>query len=747
MLRYRVKKRNEMRVLLTRLMASCLLVSMTLTGCHTNLQTKTTGQTKVAMGRYMEESIELQKFIKYETKDVVIWESENGKLQALVLNETLTGYEEGPDGKWIEIDMPLCNALNQMGEKLYELGDVMITPESKKVYIEGYKTDEEGKRGDFYVAQFLDNTLKEIKISWDNENKAIDLEVQVDEAGNILILDAVSSGVQIFDGQTGELKQVVGKEEDIRDFTVVGNQVFTIGSSNALNIYAIKDGALQRSIEGVEVDVQSQIINADEEGSVYILTTEGVFKLPKDGNVFEKIIEGDLCSLSSPSIGLRDAKVCKGEIHANLSGNPFLLVKYVYHQEVPAVPETQITIRTLKQCPKLRLAVQIYKEKHPDAYIRFEVMLNEENQQYGVGDAEAINILNTEILAGQGPDIFVLDGLPVDAYMKKGILADLTQFVDEKTQSEGLLNNLMNTYQTGQKVYAIPLEFGLVVGLGKKELTQDGISLEKLVQYKEKHPDKKVIHSTSPGKRIKEIGSWWAPRLFDKEGKVNTSEIKTLLQGLKTITPKVKDGYALVDYTYDSYGFRTPEFLLYDDGCVEIDRAENGRALQVLAYINEHYGDSQITTKIDGEENIAIPVELVGINNSSKNQDAAKEIVSIALSKEVQSNEALSHFPVREDALEDWILRNNYSEYKPMYVIWENDGTVKDQVEFEWGYEKEMQQFLESCKKAKLMKPMDPQIYEIIRDESEAYFNDNMEIDETVNNITHKINLYLSEQS
>ena len=745
MLRYGVKNKNELRVLLTRSIVSCLLVSMTLTGCHTNSKTKTVSQTKVAMGRYMEESIELQKFIKYETKDVAIWEDENGKLQALVLNETLTGYEEETDGKWEEIDMPLCKALNQIDEQFYELGDVIITPGSKKIYIQGYKENAEGKRGEFYFAQFLGSTLKEIDVSWNQDNTTLDLEVKVDEEGDIFILDIMLPGVQIFDGETGKLKQVVGKEEDIRDFTVVGNQVFTIGSPNVLNVYNINDGMLQRSVEGVEVDVMSQIINADQEGSVYILTTEGVFKLPKEGSVFEKVIEGDLCSLGSISIGLKDAWVYKGVIYAALTDNPFKVVKYVYHDEIPTVPEIQVTIYTLRECDRLRQAADIYKKKHPDAYIKFEGTLNVEDRWAGKGEAEAISILNTEILAGEGPDIFVLDGLPVDAYMKNGVLADLTQFIDEKTQSEGLLNNLMKTYQIDQNIYAIPLGFHLVVGVGEKELTQDGISLEKLVQYKNNHPDKDLIHSTLPGIRIRQIGSWWEPRLFDKEGKVNTAEMKTLLQGLKTITPKVNNQYALIDYIYGELGCNLPEHLLYDQGCVEIDQARAPNSLQVIAYINEHYGDSQITTKIDGEENIATAVETIGINSASKNQEAAKEIMSIALSKEVQSD---GGFSVRNDLLEDCILHpDKYYEFKPMYIIWEEDATVKDQVEFEWGYEKEMQQFLESCKKAKLMKPMDPQLYEIIKEESEAYFNDDMEIDETVNNISQKINLYLSEQS
>ena len=43
-----------------------------------------------------------------------------------------------------------------------------------------------------------------------------------------------------------------------------------------------------------------------------------------------------------------------------------------------------------------------------------------------VPTADTIRALNAELLNGSGADVLMLDGLPVESYMEKGILADLS---------------------------------------------------------------------------------------------------------------------------------------------------------------------------------------------------------------------------------------------------------------------------------------------------------------------------------
>ena len=68
-------------------------------------------------------------------------------------------------------------------------------------------------------------------------------------------------------------------------------------------------------------------------------------------------------------------------------------------------------------------APELVQASHPEVYVQYEV---------GMGDtavkeeADAINRLNTELMAGNGPDVLVLNGLPWESYQEKEILGDFS---------------------------------------------------------------------------------------------------------------------------------------------------------------------------------------------------------------------------------------------------------------------------------------------------------------------------------
>ena len=57
----------------------------------------------------------------------------------------------------------------------------------------------------------------------------------------------------------------------------------------------------------------------------------------------------------------------------------------------------------------------------------------------GMTEADAIRTLNTEILAGNGPDLICLDGFNLESYLEKGVLADVSHILD---QADPLLRNI-----------------------------------------------------------------------------------------------------------------------------------------------------------------------------------------------------------------------------------------------------------------------------------------------------------------
>ena len=71
----------------------------------------------------------------------------------------------------------------------------------------------------------------------------------------------------------------------------------------------------------------------------------------------------------------------------------------------------------------MRRLIARFQKQNPDIYVNYQIGLSGED---GVTASDALRMLNTEILAGDGPDVLMLDGISVDTYTEKGLLMDLT---------------------------------------------------------------------------------------------------------------------------------------------------------------------------------------------------------------------------------------------------------------------------------------------------------------------------------
>ena len=62
--------------------------------------------------------------------------------------------------------------------------------------------------------------------------------------------------------------------------------------------------------------------------------------------------------------------------------------------------------------------------------------------QYEKPNSDDIRSLNTERLNGEGADVLILDRLPVDSYIEKGVLMDISGLRDELVKDSGMLENI-----------------------------------------------------------------------------------------------------------------------------------------------------------------------------------------------------------------------------------------------------------------------------------------------------------------
>ena len=67
---------------------------------------------------------------------------------------------------------------------------------------------------------------------------------------------------------------------------------------------------------------------------------------------------------------------------------------------------------------------------------------------------DALKNLNTKIMAGEGPDVLVLDNMPIESYINKGLLLDLSTFAGELNGNGNLFQNVVEAVKTDDKLYA-----------------------------------------------------------------------------------------------------------------------------------------------------------------------------------------------------------------------------------------------------------------------------------------------------
>ena len=222
---------------------------------------------------------------------------------------------------------------------------------------------------------------------------------------------------------------------------MVGNRLLTVGNEG-IDIYSTETGALEEPDSALseyfnsmgddlrENMLYAQITAAEAEDTIYYADATGMYRYTFGAGEMEQLINGSPCSLSNPAIYLNDL--------IELEDNTFLiryeddqgtlLMHYEYSEEASAVPSEEIKVYALEDSQNIRQAISNFQAQNPDYYVNMEVGMSGDDS---VTVSDALSTLNTNIMAGDGPDVILLDKLPIDSYIEKGLLEDLTDVVSE----------------------------------------------------------------------------------------------------------------------------------------------------------------------------------------------------------------------------------------------------------------------------------------------------------------------------
>lgn len=593
----------------------------------------------------------------------------------------------------------------------------------------GVDTSQESDDGYHYSAEGNLYTYKKGKLSiWaeNNEEKTIDISGNgslsgTAMAGNKMALlvrnqDSMQYRVEIYDLGTmesrtldnKELSEYLNSEEDISGLAL---------DSTGETLYIAGKGIGRYDLKG---DQFGYLMDYDALKGLIDAGKEFVSSLAVDGKE-EKLI------LSAENPEQNQSKLYLCEKGAGGSGKQ-------------ASKET-LRIYSLKE-NGIRQAAALFQEKHPELAVTFETGYTGEE---GVTLSDAIRTLNTELMAGEGPDILLLDGLPADSYIEKGILEDVTDTV--KPEKEKLFYNIISAYNGGEKIYQVPTAFSVPVLLGKKDVTDSKDSRE-LMDVLKKQAGGQTPAMTA-GNLAGFAGSMFITSDLLKDT-VDEGELAEFYRGLQTIGQSLPDGelQSVEDWERPAYWAEqypagsSPELALY------FGKAQMGTdflssyetCMQILALCKEKGFSYGHLNQAGGNHFTANGV--LGINHTGKHVDEAKEFLKYYLSEEVQSDGMYTGFSV---------LRDSVDKEKYVSENGESAGTVseKDTPEEEMELHKltpaefkELTGFFE-----KLDTPVrdDAVVLQKVMEQAEACLFEGKSPEDAAKEVCSEVNLYLSE--
>lgn len=583
-------------------------------------------------------------------------------------------------------------------------------------------------------------------------------------------------GAYLVDPTTGEaLQELAASEVEVAG--VSGSEALLIGNGT-LRRYDLAageplegDAALEEMLFSLNQTYEpattyGQEINfaEDEEGRLYFVTRQGIYSHVMGGGTVEQVVDGTLNTLSDPANTLIGMAVQNQIFYVLcMDGNgKTILRRYAYDAAVASVPERELTIYSLHQDDAVTQAAVMFQKEHPDTFVNYQVGLSGTD---GVTVSDALRTLNTDILAGNGPDILVLDGMSVATYAEQGLLTDLAPILKEMDDQEGLLENIVYGYQQGEMVPAVPTRFAIPMVAGAKNQVEAFQSISQLPDFAGE------TGAMIPSEIIylpERLYPFYAARWQQEDGTMNQEVLTEYLQCIRQsyenfqaaadeqdleMLSYFQQTLAEVDpsrtlglyYYLDPYGFDAFQFLQSDKGisfgmlCGIMDYA-------ALSSVNVANGNCSAKVFYGQEPEIYLPLATMGILSSSKEQEAAADFLKFLLSEKGQlaTISGYAGFAVNEKAFQENISAG-FGENEGMTASAGNSNGEMLELEYTWPTKEEQETLTAGVAKLKQPGSLEEVPRNTVIGEARRCMYGEISAEEAASSIMQKINLYLAE--
>ncbi len=528
----------------------------------------------------------------------------------------------------------------------------------------------------------------------------------------------------------------------------------------------IEDSILSEFIEQ-ETNMNIRFCVDEEENILYAAAASGLYSHVIGGSMMEKLLDGGLSNLGDPT------KTAVALLR-NEDGS-FLIAyedgeidQYTYDKDAPSVPSQQLTVYSLKQNTTVSKAISMFRKNHPDIYVKQEIGMSGD---YGLTEEDAIKNLNTRLLAGEGPDILVLDGMPVDSYIEKHVLADLKDAADGLEEKNAYFSNILRAYQTENGLYAIPIRYEIPILVGEKEEIE-GISnltelTERIQKVRKEHPNSKTLLGTYTAEELlRRLYMTSSPALIQEHQLDGNAVREFLIQAeavyqeeQKNITEEMVQQYEETQIWYTENGLsEVANALGINSSCAfgivggeQILAAGTLSSMEDFQMLNGILAtkagtDFELLPGLSGQ--VFSPNGIVGINEESREKELSVSFLEELLGPEVQQSDLEDGFPVNADAYDTFTKNKNPDAVMGFVASTVDEDTGKEtRVEFiaEWPDEEKILALKEQIGTLNTPTVSDEMITAAVIETGIKVLEGTLTIDEGCDEVVQKVELYLAE--
>ena len=484
---------------------------------------------------------------------------------------------------------------------------------------------------------------------------------------------------------------------------------------------------------------------------IFYCNENGIYGTDHNVALTELLVDGRLSSFVDETYSVKGLFSVSEKVFLvfvqSFSGADMEIFRYEYDADLPTQPEHELVVYSLKGNSVIEKIISDFQSAHPEVFVQYEVGMSDSSAK---DETDAISSLNTEIMAGNGPDVLILNGLPWESYQEKGILEDLSADLGTYINEDKFFENFFSAYQTDGFQYVIPISFKIPALIGKEEVVSDVNSVEELLKTTENTEDLPPFFRNKQA-LLRYIFSIYWQRVEKEKGRISKEELKEVLENVKQINDVLQEKESELSKFFVGDEEREKNYDVFaNDNWLDISNIKYGNVAMDLGYLSCRRDfldvlncDLSYQTLSDG----VLSALIAGINKESDNIGNAEEFLGFALSDEEQKifidgmYMVIMGFPVNKAAFKDMVSQPSQNELEEY-----GKGLANFDETFEWPKDIDFEQFQKKILSLDTPAMEDNIVIGTILENATPYLSGEKEIDATVNEIAQSLELYLLER-